>query len=307
MMDTPPQPQTYEESWSEIHGLLLEARAAGLASIGDVLAFIRAKSAVRWSTLDQLTTAVTRRLQVPTNPDGSPAAALLVANGNYALAPNALLDQTIPRMVASYVSDSTEYVIELGSGWGQNLFDISLICADRPALKYVACEPTHSGRRVTQEIASLAPRLDLTVADFNYYDARYGFLNGRPDCVVFTCHSIEQISRFPADAITRLLDRAGPCVGIHWEPLGWQRDPALVEAVRSKEFAEPIVEIADGKVLETAARWSASHGYNLDFLSVLNSLADRRLIEIKLAIYDLFGANPLNPSSLIIWEKTRAG
>lgn len=298
------EPQTYEESWEEVHRFLLEARAAGLASIGDVLHFIRARAAVRWSHFDQMAKAVTKHLQVPLQPDRSPVASLYVANGNYTLAPSALLDQTIARTVAAHVSAATKCVIELGSGWGQNIFDVALICANWPTLKYFACEPTDAGRRVTQEIAALSPRLDITTCDFNYYDPRYSFLEDRPNCIVFTCHSVEQIPSFPAEAITHLLDSTGPCIGIHWEPVGWQRDPTLAAAARTPEFARAEVEIRDGKVLESAARWAATHGYNRDFLSVLGSLAERRLIDIQVAVYDLFGVNPLNPSSLIIWKKS---
>ena len=71
------------------------------------------------------------------------------------------------RVICAACQPDTSLVIELGSGPGLNLFDLFLSGAPRHA-RYFALEPTLSGRRCSELLASLEPELDLAAMPFDY-------------------------------------------------------------------------------------------------------------------------------------------
>ena len=99
----------------------------------------------------------------------------------------------ITDLVASYCSADTKRIIELGSGWGTNLFYLWLGGMSRSA-SYVAMEYTETGRDVTQLLASTEPQLALSTRTFDYYRPDLSEYRTSDKTVVFTSYSIEQIT-----------------------------------------------------------------------------------------------------------------
>ncbi len=52
-----------------------------------------------------------------------------------------------------------------------------------------------------------------------------------------------------------------------------------------------------------AFKWATQLKYNCNFVELVGSLVQKKKIRIVHEAYDVFGINPLNPSSVIVWEK----
>ena len=86
----------------------------------------------------------------------------LVTNGNYyqyALA-NVNNEMSVPS-VADIVNESMQAVVELGSGFGRNLFDLRDLLEHKfPNVRYFDCELSDTGLASSKAIAALEPDRD---------------------------------------------------------------------------------------------------------------------------------------------------
>lgn len=113
-------------------------------------------------------------------------------------------------------------IVELGSGWGKNLFNLFKFGAPLDA-EYWGFELTATGRRLMEKVgAACAPTMRLSSSPFDYYDADFTHLAGNVDTCVFTHHSIEQIPEIPENLIERILAIPGFKMCLHMEPVGFQ-------------------------------------------------------------------------------------
>jgi hypothetical protein len=151
-----------------------------------------------------------------------------------------------------------------------------------PHVPYRALEPTESGRGCTEILAALDPGLDLTTAPFDFEQPRYDSL-GPVDghVLVFTVHSIEQVTELPREAITGLFDLGASLTCVHFEPVGWQ-----------------IVDEPDRAAHEYAVR----QRYNRNLWPLLQELEAARELNVETVVPDLFGDKYKNPGTLIVWH-----
>jgi hypothetical protein len=186
----------------------------------------------------------------------------------------------IQRILLEACTPETEMVVELGSGGGLNLLNLHLWGG--PRVPYRALEPTDSGRRCTEILAALDPGLDLMTAPFDFEQPRYDPL-GRVDrhVLVFTVHSIEQVTELPREALTGLLDRCPSMTCVHFEPVGWQ-----------------IVDQPDRASHEYAVR----QRYNRNLWPLLQELEAGSALKVETVVPDLFGDKYKNPGTLIVWH-----
>jgi hypothetical protein len=182
-----------------------------------------------------------------------------------------LIDACTPR---------TDLIVELGSGWAWHL--LSLWCSGGPpAAQYVAAEYTESGRRASERLASLEPRLDFRAVPFDYHDPDLSAVAGAEEAVVFTVSSVEQIPHLDPslfDIVGRLANRV-TCV--HSEPVGWQLDGSSIGS--SRAYAE-------------------EHDYNRDLIYRLREQEEAGELAIDALAPDLIGVNPGNASTVIRWR-----
>lgn len=189
----------------------------------------------------------------------------------------------IQRILLDACTPETATVIELGSGGGMNLLNLHLWGG--PRAPYHALEPTASGRRCTEILAALDPGLDLTTAPFDFERPGYDAVERvEGHALVFTVHSIEQVTELPRDAITGLLDLGTDVTCVHFEPVGWQ-----------------IVDEPDRAAHEYAVR----QHYNRNLWPLLQELAGDGLLTIDAVAADLFGDKVKNPGTLIVWHARR--
>ena len=192
--------------------------------------------------------------------------------------------------VLGLCSEATESVVELGSGWGNQLVGCWLGGGPREAA-YHACEPTSNGRRATELLASIEPRMRLFAHDFDYFAPAFSWFHGRGEVVVFTSHSIEQIAEIPDALFERLLDLGESVRVAHIEPVGWQIAEALgVSSALNREHKER----------------NRSYGFNENLWGRLDALEATGRITIRDVAIDIAGTS-YNPTSVIRWEKRRRG
>lgn len=179
-----------------------------------------------------------------------------------------------------------DLVVELGAGWGRNLFDLWLGGGPRPA-RYAATEFTGAGRETAALLAGLEPDLRMEVHPFDYYAADAMRLEAGRRVLVFTVFSVDQIPRLPPQVIERVLHLGAEVRGVHLEPFGWQCRDELGRSDRTGSSSD----------------YAERHDYNRDFWPVMRQLEQRGSIAIERVEPELYGANPDNAASLLCWRK----
>jgi hypothetical protein len=117
---------------------------------------------------------------------------------------------------------SVKRIVELGAGWGKNLFNLFKFGAPLNA-EYWGLELTGTGRKLMEQVgAEVAPTMKIQSAPFDYYNADFSQFSDSVDTCVFTHHSIEQIPEVPAQLIDRILAIPGFSRCLHFEPCGFQ-------------------------------------------------------------------------------------
>ena len=206
----------------------------------------------------------------------------------------------IAELVAGYCADDTRRIVELGSGWGANLFGLWLAGAPRAA-EYVALEYTEAGREATRLLAGTEAALDLKVIPFDYHAPDLAAFRTAEKTVVFTAHSIEQITHLNDALFEELLAIPGLDRVVHVEPVGWQ--------LLADTAAGPLIGLLSRIVPPRLSleldlrRRSRSTGYNVDLLPKLRALERAGRIRIERIEKNYVGTNPLNPGTAIVWRR----
>lgn len=219
------------------------------------------------------------------------------------------------RYLMSQVSSDTEAVIELGSGWSFNLFQIYIGLGRTRSknLEYIGAEFTDSGRDAADKIAKFDGKIDYSDYPMDYRNPDVSFLEKyKKKIVVFTHHSIEQVDEIAPKLYEDLYNLNAEVTLIHFEPVGWQRDMDLRKARQDeqdelflhfgKRFAENVSTERDQ--IENAAWWSWRLSYNKNLLDIIEDNVKSGRFEEKYTAYDYAGAaNVLNPSSVFHLKK----
>jgi hypothetical protein len=205
----------------------------------------------------------------------------------------------ITDLVASYCTTDTKRIIELGSGWGANLFYLWLSGAPRTAA-YVAMEYTATGREVTQLLAGTEPGLALATRPFDYHRPDLSEFRTHEKTIVFTSYSIEQITHLGDALFEELLAIPGLDHVIHIEPVSWQllAQSALGPLIGWLSYVMPPRVSLE---IDTRRRSRAS-GYNKDLVSKLHRLERDARIRIERIEKNYVGPNPINPATAIVWR-----
>lgn len=187
--------------------------------------------------------------------------------------------------IIDYIAERGPFdaVIELGCGYGRNLFEMFYGGGPRD-VRYFGGELTESGVQAAREIAALAPEMDATFFRFDYLDPDFSALPRFDRALVFTVHSIEQVYRIDAGLFGAIAGVANHVTGLHLEPFGFQ--------------------VADlGPVTRAHSAMMTEKKWNLNFAEALLRARDESVITLKFLATELFlPTDPDNPTSLAIWE-----
>ena len=201
-------------------------------------------------------------------------------------------------LVMNATDASTRRIVELGSGWGANLFFLRAKLPS-PETEFVACEYTAAGREVTRMLGAIDPRMRLSVLAFDYLKPDLSGLAEPLPTVVFSNHSIEQITKLGHAVFDELLALPGLQRVVHIEPVSWQ----LAENTRlgfDKLLSKLLPPTMSWR--EDFRRRAKRHAYNTDLIPVLRELERKNMIVIESILPDHVGTNPHNPGTAIIWR-----
>lgn len=188
----------------------------------------------------------------------------------------ALLYQDSVRLEAlSDVVEKAEVVIELGCGYGYNLW---MLQRQFPDKLYIGGEYSRSAVKLASVL--FQKNAKIKVDEFNFYDQKYDLLNHCKSAkvVVFTAHAIEQLpsAKHTLNVLTSYRSIQG---FIHFEPIHELYDDSLLGLMRR--------------------RYTEVNDYNRDLLTCLQSHSEIDLLETS---PHAFGINPIHPTSIIRWK-----
>jgi hypothetical protein len=182
----------------------------------------------------------------------------------------------IAEVLREYVTPS-DTLVELGCGWGRNLFFAmsSGLCKNAFGGEY-----TEEGIRLGELVAKTF-RVPIEFARFDYCNPCDEVLERMRGAVIFTHNSIEQIRNLPEKTINALIDNEPKAV-VHFEPVYEYR--------------------GEGSLLHCLwKRYTEVNDYNRDLLTVLRKLEQQGRLKIELEKVHELGLNAFNPGSFIVW------
>jgi SAM-dependent methyltransferase len=219
-------------------------------------------------------------------PAGVPLLRASSFRGNHALIPFHATDN-LADFIVDYIDEKGPFdaIIELGCGYGRNLFNIFYGGGPQDA-RYYGGELTDSGVAVAREIAALDPAMKASFFPFDYLDPALPVAPAER-ALVFTVHSIEQVCQIDARLFAVIAAAARRVDCVHFEPFGFQ----LAElGPASREHRNQAIE----------NRW------NVNFAGVLQEAQQAHGLQISCVITELsLPIDPHNPTSLAIWHAGR--
>jgi SAM-dependent methyltransferase len=216
-------------------------------------------------------------------PAGVPFLRASSFRGNHALIPFHATDN-LADFIVDYIDEKGPFdaIIELGCGYGRNLFNIFYGGGPQDT-RYYGGELTESGVAIAREIAALDPAMNASFFPFDYLDPALAIAPAER-ALVFTVHSIEQVCQIDA-RLFGVIASAARCVDcIHFEPFGFQ----LAElGPASQEHRNQAIE----------------NNWNVNFAAALQEARQAHGLQISCLITELsLPIDPHNPTSLAIWH-----
>ena len=205
-----------------------------------------------------------------------------------------LTDAVKMREAISLFGPGARRIVELGSGWGKNLFNLFKFGAPLDA-EYWGFELTKTGRQLMDKVgAECAPTMRLRSSRFDYYDADFSALGQPAETCVFTHHSIEQIPEIPENLIERIMAIPGFRVCMHMEPVGFQ-------FMSDKWLADSQNNTLMDRIDADNRRFAEKRNQNSNLYPVLKKFENNGTIKI-FAVKKYFTSHLLaNATTLISW------
>ena len=174
-------------------------------------------------------------------------------------------------------------IIELGCGYGRNLFEIFYGGGPRDA-KYIGGEFTKSGVEIAQKLAKKAPKMKTEFFHFNHLEPKLPFKKPFKRAFVFTCHSIEQVMQINENWFDEVV-KAGEFVrGAHLEPFGFQLKNSGPLSDMHKDFM-------------------IQNSWNINFAEVLRQAVERKIVKDEQIFLEMGVTPDINVGSLAFWSK----
>ncbi len=263
----------YHKAWQDLCDKAVAAIDAGQ--------FQNAFQAVRWIERSEVTDqpAADKGSRFP---GGRPMMRDSSFRGNGCLVPR-FSDPGYPALLADLMEHCGPFdaVVEIGSGWGRNLFDIFYHSA-WPG-PYFGGELTSGGRQLATRLSPLAGGMEVSFHAYDHTQPDLSFIGARQNVLVYSVHSLEQVAMLGDDFFDRLCSFAPKMTGVHIEPFGFQ-------------IEQP------GPLTQQHAVVNRERGWNQDFAKTLHSAQDRGIVQIDSIAAEIFLSSDItNPSSFAMW------
>ncbi|GEM_PF-5116566 len=118
-------------------------------------------------------------------------------------------------------ADDVDTIVELGSGYGGQLFRLFLAGGPGDA-RYVGAEISPAGRDLAEKLAQLQPGLRFENHVFDLNDPDWSCLNGSRRALIFSSWSLMYPQSLPDDFFLGLSRWPGSATLVFCEPLGFQ-------------------------------------------------------------------------------------
>ena len=174
-------------------------------------------------------------------------------------------------------------IIELGCGYGRNLFEIFYGGGPRDA-KYIGGEFTKSGVEIAQKLAKKAPKMKTEFFHFNHLEPKLPFKKPFKRAFVFTCHSIEQVMQINENWFDEVVKVGEFVRGAHIEPFGFQLKNSGPLSDMHKDFM-------------------IQNSWNINFAEVLRQAVERKIIKDEQIFLEMGVTPDVNVGSLAFWSK----
>lgn len=232
-----------------------------------------------------------------------------VQAGQYRAAPISAMTYLLKAM-PSEVTD----IIEFGSGWGANLFQLYVGLGGTRAsnVRFHGAEYTDSGQAAAAVLAEVEDDLDLRGYSFDYRAPDLSEIDFKGNHVfAFTRHSVEQVDEISPDLYAQLHALGKTVTLVHLEPVGWQRNPDMLQRRRENDAAyfEEIGRNFSNRIhsvvqqQSNAAWWSWRLDYNKNLTPIINDFIGQGKARMVLEALDIAAVgNALNPTSLFHLE-----
>ncbi len=216
-------------------------------------------------------------------PSGMPAFRVAAFNGQQVQV-SSYTYANLPLFIADFVLEHGPFdsVIELGCGYGQNLFKLHNTFLPRET-RYFGGELSDAGVALAQRLAALDPGIDATFFKFDHLAADLSPIGAVTHPLVFTCHSLEQIASVPQSFFETIASLAPRVTCIHLEPFGFQSRPSGGLARQHRQLFE-------------------QQGWNLNLHAAAEAAEKAGVIKRTANIPDIFmSTDVLNMTSLMVW------
>jgi len=218
------------------------------------------------------------------------------------------------RYLMKCVRPDTQAIVELGSGWSANLFQlyVGLGFERTRKIRFHGAEYTKEGQACAEILARHDGEIIFRSHNCDYRTPNVGYLRPyRKHVLVYTRHSIEQVDYISPELYDMLRALDARVTLVHIEPVGWQRRADLMERRRANDAAffhaigrsimtDPA---AVERPVENASWWSWRMNYNVNLLGIVDDNVRRgQARQIKREYEFAVPANILNPSTLVHLE-----
>ena len=218
-------------------------------------------------------------------PNGLPALKAVTFRGEGLVVPYYMDARNYNYVIDVLAEERFDCVVELGCGYGRNLFEIFLGTGDR-STPLLGGEIVDSGREALELLAGLEPAAHIRAFEFDFRDPDFSVLEPYDTILFFTVHAIEQVQYVPLDLIERMAGLGSRVMGVHFEPVGFQFQPDLGPMTRRhRDFA-------------------AERRWNVNFAEALIGAYRSGAIAEPSVAPEICGNDDVsNPTSLAVWQK----
>jgi hypothetical protein len=280
----------YEDAWAFRAAFIEKLIQTGESHPLRLISSLEAKQRKFGPESDPKTNSVLfqkRRFDQPAGPSGLPLTKVTSFLGSYLDAPF-YAETPLQNYIVDYFDEHGPFdaIVELGCGFGQNLFKI--FYNGGPRIPYFGGELTQSGVSLAKRLGGFASAGQFSFFQFNHLTPDLSQLPRFKKVLFFTMHTIEQVHRIDTSLIKTIAASADEVTCLHFEPFGFQM----------KELGETT---RDQKNYFTANRW------NENLALVLSEAHQAGIIQIAYAGLEIFYPDdPANPTSLAIWHSKQA-
>lgn len=175
-------------------------------------------------------------------------------------------------------------VIELGSGYSQNLFKLHY--QGGPKIPYYGGEYTESGTECAKMLGALQEDMSLTNFRYDFNQPDYSAIGEHENVLVFSCHAIEQVKQLSAETLPSIAKIAKKVTCVHFEPFGYQIKQQANDVDKNHQY------------MFTQRHW------NQNLLECLLSAQREKKINLSFIGKNVMGSfdRGYNPTSIAVWD-----